>query len=867
MEQDVLRAFEKKCIQEEPAYCTAACPFHMDVKSFLGYMAKKEVDKGFKIIEQRIPLPEIVARICDHPCENQCIRKNLDTPLSIGTLERACAAGRSKQKKRFVLPAKEKKVGIWGSGLSSLTAAWDLGLKGYEVTIFDPAQILGGNLLKLPVALLPATLLAREIKTLETYGVCFQTQIVPDSAFWAKQLKFFDAIYLGFDSPADPYPHLAYDENGNPRVDSFTLQTSNPKIFAGGFSDKGVVNYQQSYPIGFAAQGRKAATTIDRVLTGVSVSAGREKEGVCPTRLTTDISRIKAQVPIDLRQDPKDIRAGYDLEKAGQEAARCIQCDCSRCVRVCTYIDSFKKFPGKYAREIYNNSAIVMGERKANLLINSCSLCSLCQEVCPHDFSMADLCLSARQEMVESGKMPVSAHEFALQEMEFASGDACWFARHEPGSDASDQIFFPGCQLLGSAPSQVEKVYDFLRKQLPGNTGFVSGCCGAPGVWAGQKALARESIAKFKGFWEASGKPCIITACTACTTMLTQALEQATIISLFQVMATDPLTGRLPDPVNRVKNRLTDAVNIIDPCTARDDTLVQTAVRTLAKSANIELYELSASKELTECCGFGGLVFTANPQLSKNILSQRAAQSDQDYLAYCAMCRDRLASTGKKVVHILDFFWPSTDHPEQKKDPGFSLRHDNLARAKQEMLARVWKETNRLQKSNSQALTSQELKNQAPLVISPGVAQVLEDQFILRADIQKVIDRFESGDNYFVYPENNSIICFYRPVRVCFWVEFRQTAQGMEILNAWCHRMEVIANTLFVEDAPTHDADEQLVCHACDTPLTHYKNHVKYLGSQFDVALPQCDQCGIVYVSQGLAQGKMAEVEKILEDK
>jgi hypothetical protein len=42
---------------------------------------------------------------------------------------------------------------------------------------------------------------------------------------------------------------------------------------------------------------------------------------------------------------------------------------------------------------------------------------------------------------------------------------------------------------------------------------------------------------------------------------------------------------------------------------------------------------------------------------------------------------------------------------------------------------------------------------------------------------------------------------------------------------------------------------------------------VEYLGSRFDVAMPQCTGCGGIYVSQALARGKMAEVEKILEDK
>lgn len=871
MEKSVLTEFEKKCIQEEPAYCTAACPFHMDVKAFLGHMAEQEFDKAFTIIEKTLPLPEILARICDHPCEHHCIRNDIDAPLAIGTLERVCAVSRTKQKKRFLPPPRGKTIGIWGSGLSSLVAAWDLGLKGYTVVVYDQSPVFGGNLRKLSKAILPEKILDRELKNLGNYGVVFKTAVSPNQAFGEEKIQAFDAVYLGFDSPGEPYSGIVYDRTGRPETDDFTLQTSDPKIFAGGFSSAGKLVSQAACPISDAAQGRKAATTIDRVLSNVSITAGREREGACSTRLSTDISKVKVQPRIDLISDPvtgsntdperSEIR--FNPERAAWEAKRCIQCDCSRCVRVCTYIDAFKGFPGRYAREIYNNASIVMGEKKANLLINSCCLCTLCETVCPHDFSMTDLCLAARQEMVEKGKMPVFAHEFALREMAWASGEDCFFARHEPGKNQSSQLFFPGCQLLGSAPGQVRKVYDFLRTYLSGSTGFVSGCCGAPARWAGREALFEQNCGHIRQFWEASGKPLIITACPSCTQMLGSGLKEAKIMSLFQLIVQNPdletklMNGPTCDAINGLKERLSDSINIIDPCTARDDVQVQAAVRHLAGVAGLRVDEIPASGAFTECCGYGGLVYNANVDLSKKMIQQRAAQSDSDFLAYCAMCRDRLAATGKQVIHVLDLFWPQTDRPEQRKDPGFSKRHDALALAKQQMLAQIWNEPV-LEKSEVQDLR---------IHISPRADQILEDQFILLTDIRKVLDHFETGANHFSNSRTNSLIAFYRPNHVCFWVEFIKHNQGYEILNGWRHRMAVIANDHFVPGMPTDVPDADIFCKFCDQPLAPYKNHVEYLGSRFEVALPQCRQCGTVFISQALSLGKIAEVEKILEDK
>ncbi len=467
---------------------------------------------------------------------------------------------------------------------------------------------------------------------------------------------------------------------------------------------------------------------------------------------------------------------------------------------------------------------------------------------------MADLCLDARQEMVQADRMPVSAHDFALQEMAHATGDTCFFVRHAPGTDRSDQIFFPGCQLLGSAPGQVSQVYEFILANLPGTTGFATGCCGAPARWAGRPALEKETLARFTTFWEDAGKPAIITACCACTWMLSRQLPDVEIVSLYKTL--QDLTDCLPAVPRKTGP---DPVNIIDPCTAREDRAVQEAVRTLARSAGVIIKELPAAGALTECCGFGGLVFNANPRLSQKINQQRAGQSDQDFLAYCAMCRDRLAGAGKKTAHVLDLFWPQTDQPEQRKDPGFTGRHDNLAQAKHRMLAQLWQEPPAPPLTEGPAV---------PIRYRPGVKEILEEHFILESDIRQVMVHVGTGTPPFYNPDTRTHIAFFRPARVCFWVAFQPQETGIEIVNAWSHRMQVIPNTLFVPAPPTEPHNETIVCQSCDNgEMGFFKNHVAYLGSRFDVVLPQCKNCGMIYISPDIARGRMAEVEQILEDK
>lgn len=60
---------------------------------------------------------------------------------------------------------------------------------------------------------------------------------------------------------------------------------------------------------------------------------------------------------------------------------------------------------------------------------------------------------------------------------------------------------------------------------------------------------------------------------------------------------------------------------------------------------------------------------------------------------------------------------------------------------------------------------------------------------------------------------------------------------------------------------------EDWICGRCDRPLEIKKVNVSYMGSSFPVDLPVCPQCGQVFVTEALANGKMAEVEQMLEDK
>jgi len=766
MDQQELRRLENQCIQEEPPWCSAACPLHIDVRAFVGQMARGDWAESLKTLRRTMPLPNILGRICDAPCEERCKRSEAGEAIRIGALERACVGQDADPQKLLLLPAKGKRIAIVGSGLSSLTTAWDCLRKGYGVCAFEPGKRPAEHLADRYAGLLPWRIIEEETAFLVKLGMEVELNAAmgePD--FLDRCLTTFEAVYLGLDSLSAGSWRLEEDSSGNIRVEPRTQRTSREAVFAGGLPHSGRIS-----PVWQAAEGRFAANSIDRYIQKVSLTAGREKEGPISTRLFTSMEGV---VPLPA-VTPADPVTGYTDEEALHEARRCLQCQCLECVKVCVYLERFGGYPKKYTREIYNNESIVMGSHQANKLVNSCSLCGLCEVVCPEDFAMQDLCLQARQSMVRRGKMPPSAHEFALQDMAFSLSDRFTLARHEPGLTASARAFFPGCQLCGSAPDKVVSVYKHLRSALTGGMGLILGCCAAPAHWAGCQEQFADKLEGIKGQWRSLGEPRLIMACSTCLRIFKDHAPEIPVISLWTVL--DEIGGPIPH------YKFSEPVAIHDPCTTRSEPDIQSSVRRILARLSIPIEELALGGEKTECCGFGGLQQNAAPEVAREVVHRRAQRSERDYLTYCAMCRDSLASADKRALHLLDLLFPDpgVSDPAARERPGWSQRQERRGLLKDRLLKELWSEEP-MKKEEHQKITLQ---------IAPEVRTILEERHILEEDLQKVIYHAEMNDEKFYHQETGRFKAAFKPSNVTFWVEYGQATEGFVIYNAYSHRME-----------------------------------------------------------------------------
>ncbi len=767
MDQQELRALEQRCIQEEAPECTAGCPIHVDGRAFVGHVARGEWPEAWKVLRKTMPFPGILGRICDAPCRQHCKRRQAGDPIQIGDLERACVATPPPAARIQPLPRKGKTIAVIGSGLSGLTAAWDLARKGYSIRIFEPGARLGGPLRDIPAQRLPEAALEEEVGRLTGLDVAVHLAVdVEPARFLEHCIEEHDAVFLGLEAAPGRNWEIGRDAAGRIMIDPTLQSTGRPGVYAGGRADT-----VGPSPVWQAAEGRWAATSIDRHLQKVSLTAGREKDGPYRTRLFTRIEGIR---PLP-RVEALDPGAGYSAEEAVAEAGRCLQCECLECVKVCAYLERFGAYPRKYAREIYNNESIVMGVHQANTLVNSCSLCGLCERVCPEDFAVQDLCLQARRSMVRQGKMPPSAHEFALQDMRFSLSERFRLARHAPGHTNSARVFFPGCQLCASAPGQVRRVYAHLMESFSGGVGLMLGCCGAPAFWAGREEESGQVGEGLLEQWRALGQPELVLACSTCLRRFSEHLPQVPTVSLWEALD----ATHLP-PAAAAGTVLA----IHDPCTTRLTPAVQEAVRRIVKRLGVSTEELTLSRDKTECCGFGGLMQNANPDLSREVAARRSRISPLDYLTYCAMCRDSMAAVGKRALHLLDLAFPDAlgPDPAARQRPGWSERQENRARLRASLVKELWGE---------KAYAMQEYER-ITLIITPEAAEILEKRRILVEDVQRVIHEAEKSGSIVVHPQTGRLKACHRPYRASIWVEYSPSPEGYVVHTAYSHRIEVL---------------------------------------------------------------------------
>ncbi len=207
--------------------CQIGCPIHTDAGRYVQLIGEKKYQDAFLTARSPNPFASVCGRVCAAPCEDVCRRGKIDAPVSIRALKRFVTekygveslepdtqdtlfdgAIDSGNKWRWHLPMQNearknivtnKKIAVIGSGPTGLSAAHDLALMGYSVTVFEATNVPGGMLRHgIPEYRLARILIDKEVDKIKRLGVEIQYNTPLTEKFGIKQLRAqgFESVFI-----------------------------------------------------------------------------------------------------------------------------------------------------------------------------------------------------------------------------------------------------------------------------------------------------------------------------------------------------------------------------------------------------------------------------------------------------------------------------------------------------------------------------------------------------------------------------------------------------------------------------------------------------------------------------------------------
>lgn len=220
--------------------CQQSCPVQTDARGYVIAAGKKQYEQGYIMSRQPNPFDSVCGRVCNAPCEKGCRRGAIDDPIQIRALKRVHTE-RYGVEARLRLPVAQQpgqqfaddllwgrgpensntkesvfaltdlasskgmravrptKVAVIGAGPAGLSAAHDLAIMGYQVTVFEAAQSPGGMMiLGVPEYRLPRDLLNAEIQAIIDRGVELRCDSRLGRDFLVRDLRQqgYEAIFI-----------------------------------------------------------------------------------------------------------------------------------------------------------------------------------------------------------------------------------------------------------------------------------------------------------------------------------------------------------------------------------------------------------------------------------------------------------------------------------------------------------------------------------------------------------------------------------------------------------------------------------------------------------------------------------------------
>lgn len=182
------------------APCVVACPVHQDVPEYIQLVAEERFVEAYELIISSNSMPFVTGYICESACELKCVRNDYEETVRIRDIKRIASErgfDEVMDKLEQKTPHRDAKVAVIGAGPAGLSSAYFLGREGFDVTIFDKTDKIGGMVTHgIADYRVPDEAIENDVELVKKMGTKFEMNC--DPAIDVDQLKAngFDYVHL-----------------------------------------------------------------------------------------------------------------------------------------------------------------------------------------------------------------------------------------------------------------------------------------------------------------------------------------------------------------------------------------------------------------------------------------------------------------------------------------------------------------------------------------------------------------------------------------------------------------------------------------------------------------------------------------------
>lgn len=370
------------------APCQRVCPIHMEVPLMIRQIMEGDLESAIKTIRLDMPIPSLLERYCNAPCENGCRRSKYDEGLAIRHLTRYAADWDIERENSHIPPRKApsgKTVALIGAGPTGMSAAQYLSMEGHSCTVYEKAAKAGGRIhTEFDGELLDDRILAGEMKILRGLDIDFRFEQelgVGELTLDALREQYDAVVLTCGKTELEVFEAwgLAVTKKG-PKVNAKTCLTPTKGVFAGGSVVKPGLPLIKS-----VTTAKTLATCASQYLNGLPVTGIYEKYNHTMGRLLDgEIDTFVSGADARPRLKPHELEfKGYLPEEAKSEATRCMHCDCREMhnCRLRDYSDEYGAKQSMFKGEERAEFVHVNQEAGAVYEPGKCIKCGLCVRV------------------------------------------------------------------------------------------------------------------------------------------------------------------------------------------------------------------------------------------------------------------------------------------------------------------------------------------------------------------------------------------------------------------------------------------------------------------------------------------------------